>query len=102
MDKSCEETMDLVSAITGLPWQGVDPAPYLHKQGEKLDKNDMKNKYQLVRSRKGFLISSIDDNVVRAAAKILYSKVLCKMRPTECTSATVELTKNHAQGVHIN
>ena len=94
--------MDLVSAIAGLPWQRINPAPYLHKDGEKLDKNDMKTKYRLVRGGKGFLLSSIDHSVVRAVAKILCSKVLRKMRPTECTAARAELVEKCAQGVHIN
>ena len=45
LNKPYEVMVDLVLDIIGLPWQGVDPSPYLHKDGEKLDKNDMKNKY---------------------------------------------------------
>ena len=94
--------MDLVSAIAGLPWQRINSAPYLHKDGEKLDKNGMKTKYHLFHGRNGFLLSSINDSALRAAAKILCSKVLQKMSPTNCTSAIVELSKRCAQGVHIN
>ena len=82
LDKSYDITVKLVSAIIGLPRQGIDPALCLHKEGEKLDKNDMKSKYQLGHDGKGFLLSSINDVVVRSATKILCSKVLHKMRPT--------------------
>ena len=67
-----------------------------------MDKNGMKSKYQLVRGRNIQLISSIDDIVVRAATKILCSKVLHKKRPTECTTTTIEIAEQCAQGVHIN
>ena len=94
--------MDLVPAITGLSRKGLDLAPYLHKDREKLDKNNMMTKYQLVCDEKRFLLSSIDDSVVRVAEKILLSKVLRNMRPTECTTTIVELEKKCVQGVNIN
>ena len=96
LDKPYEVTIELVLAITGLPQQGVDLTPYLQKDTKKLDKNNMKGKYQLVYDRKGYLISSIDDIAITAAAKILCSKVLRKMRPTECTAATIELEEQCA------
>ena len=89
MDKPYEVTVDLVSSITGIPWKGIDLAPYLCKDGEKLDKNEMDTKYHLSHSGKGFLLSSIDDSVVRAATKVLCRNVLHKMRPTECTITIV-------------
>ena len=91
--------MDLVLDITGIPRHRLNPTPYLHKDGEKLDKKDMNTKYHLVRGGKGFLLSSIDDSAIRVAAKILCSKVLHKMRPTQCTAAIVELAEKCAQGV---
>ena len=56
----------------------------------------MNAKYQLLRGEKGFLISSIEDSLVQAAAKILCSKVLCKMRSDECMAATLELIEKCA------
>ena len=94
--------MDLILVIIGMPRNGLDPAPYLHNEGEKIHKNDMKTKYQLICGGNGFLISSIEDSAVQAVAKILCSKVLRKMRPAECMAAKVELAKKCAQGVHIN
>ena len=70
--------------------------PYLHNEGEKIDKNDMKDKYHLLYDEKSFLISSIEDSVVQAATKILCSKVLHKMRPVECMTITVELVEKCA------
>ena len=76
--------------------------PYTCIMRRKRKKNDMKAKYQLLHDRKGFLISSIEDSVVQAAAKILCSKVLRKIRMVECMATTVELAEKCAQCVHIN
>ena len=45
MNKPYEVTVDLISAITGLPKKGLNLAPYLHKDVENMNKNDMKIKY---------------------------------------------------------
>ena len=102
LNKPYEVTVDLILDITGLPQKGIDPTLYLMNEGEKTDKNDMKTKYQLLHGGKGFLISSIEDSVVQATTKILCSKVLCKMMPTKCMDAIVELAEKCAQGVQIN
>ena len=62
----------------------------------------MNTKYQLVHDGKGFLINSIEDDVVQATTKILCIEVPHKMRPTECIVAAIELVEKCAQGVHIN
>ena len=62
----------------------------------------MKGKYQLVHGGNDYLISSINYIAVRSAEKILCSKVLRKIRPTECTTATIELAEQCMQGVQIN
>ena len=102
LNKPYEVMVDLIFEITSLLGKGIDPALYLSNEGEKTDKNNMKTKYQLIHGENGFLVISIEDSAVQAIAKILCSKVLRKMRPAECTAATVELTKKCAQGVHIN
>ena len=67
----------------------------------KIDKNNMKSKYQLVRGGKGLLLSSINDSVVRAAPKILCINFLHKMRSTECTATTIELEENLAKKLNL-
>ena len=102
LDKPYKVTVDLILDVTGLPWKGLDPTIYLHNDGENIDKTGMKTKYQLIHDEKGFLINSIEDDAVQASTKILCSKVLRKMRPTECIVAAIELVEKCAQGVHIN
>ena len=46
--------------------------------------NKLKYKYDLTRDTKGFLIASINDNIVWFAAKVLASKLVWKIRPNEC------------------
>ena len=62
----------------------------------------MKEKYDLTHMNRGFLIFSITENTVRFTTKILYYKLLRKMRPTECNAGAVELVELCAEGVAIN
>ena len=102
LNKPYEVMVDLILAIIGLSRNGIDPTLYLNNEGEKIEKIDTKVKYHLDHGGNGFLISSIEDSALKVAAKILCSKVLCKMRLAECTIATVEATEKCAQGMHIN
>ena len=62
----------------------------------------MKQKYELRRAGRGFLIGPIEDNIVWFAARILSCKLLRKMRPTKCTAEAVELAEQCAAGVTFN
>ena len=62
----------------------------------------IKEKYELTRYNKGFLISSINDYIIHFVAKVLAYKILRKMRPTQCTMGTVVLDELYAEGVQIN
>ena len=64
--------------------------PYLRKDW---DKKKMRDKYELLRTNRGFLIASINYNTMRFTTKVLSCKLLRKMRPTECTAETVELAE---------
>ena len=73
----------------GLPKEGEDLGSYLaHK-----DNTKMKQKYNLQRTCRGFLIGPIESNMVRFAARILSCKLLHKMRSVECIVGAIEITK---------
>ena len=54
LNKPYEVMVDLISAIIGLSQNGIHSDLDLHNEGAKIDKNDMKDKYQLLH-----IISSI-------------------------------------------
>ena len=62
----------------------------------------MKMKYKLQGVARGFLIPLIEDASVRFTPRILSCKLLHKMRPTECTTGPVEITRQCAQGLNFN
>ena len=62
----------------------------------------VKDKYELTRDNRGFLISSINEFTIRFAVKVLYCKMLHKMRLTQCTVGTVALAEICVKGVQIN
>ena len=74
--------VELIAVITGLPFVGIDPTRFLRKDQENVIETRMKEKYDVTRDNKGFLISSISDHTVRFVAKVLDSKLLHKIRPT--------------------
>ena len=62
----------------------------------------VKDKYDLIRDNKGFLISSINDFTIGFVAKVLACKMLCKMWPNLCIAGTVALAQLCEEGVSIN
>ena len=92
----------LISAIIGLPQAGVYPTFVLKKDKDPTMITRIKNKYDMVRANKGFLISSIGYSAIRFVAKMLYCKMLRTLRPTQCTIGAVALAKLYAKGVQIN
>ena len=62
----------------------------------------IKEKYDLQRTNRGFLISSITKNTVEFTPNILSYKLMRKMQPTKCTTGMVELAKQCAKGVILN
>ena len=62
----------------------------------------MKQNYEFQHAIRGFLITPIEETMVRLAARILYCKILHKMRPTECTVGVIELAEQCAAGVTFN
>ena len=71
--------VELIEVITGLPLQGIDPAQYLRKDQDTVMTVRVKDMYDLTRSNKGFLISSINHYIVRFVMKVLAYKMLRKM-----------------------
>ena len=72
--------------------------PYLaHKDDTKI-----KQKYNLQHTKRGFLINPIEDASVRFTARILFCKLLDKMRPTQSVAGIVELVELCALGRIFN
>ena len=65
----------------------MDPIPLLRKDQEETIAAQMKEKYNVLRDKRGFHIASIKDYTVRFVAKVLASKLLAEL----C-----------AKGLHIN
>ena len=92
--------VELITLITGLSLERVDPTPsFFGKDQDTTLVNQINEKYDLTRDKRGFLISSINDTVVRFAAKVLSNKLLQKMRLNQCTIGTIATTKQCVAGV---
>ena len=89
LDQPYPVDVELISAITGLPKSGEDPASCLC-QG--MDITKMKTKYKLQRKGRGSSIPLIEDPSMQFTARILSCKLLHKMSPNECTIGAVEIT----------
>ena len=80
----------LISQISGLPKVGVDPLQYF--QGKDNKKNltaKMRNKYGIIKDKRVYIIDTINDQVVRVAAKLLTIKIVRKNRPNQCTARVI-------------
>jgi len=53
----------------------------------------MKKKYQLVKKKRGYTISSIKDKAIHVATQILVEKVMHKFRADEVATLVIVLTK---------
>ena len=53
----------------------------------------MKDKYGLSRDTRGFLVNSINDHTVRFAAKILATKLMKKMKPSQRTKGVIAVVE---------
>ena len=58
----------------------------------------MKDKYDLVRYNRVFIITSINDHTIRFVVKVLSKKLLRKMRPNQCTAGAVALAELYVEG----
>ena len=64
--------------------------------------NKIKYKYDLSRDTRGFLISSINDHIVRFAAKVLDTKLVQKMWLSQSTIGAITAAKIYAVGTQMN
>ena len=81
---------------------GIYPTLFVKKDRDTMPMNKMKDKYDLSRDTKGFLISSINDHIVRFTTKVLATKLLRKMRPNQRTACTIAVVELCVKGVHMN
>ena len=83
--------VELIALTTRLPIDGVNnPAPFFAGKDQDVTlTNRIKDKYELTKDKRGFFVASINDMVVRFANKVLFSKLLKKMRPNQCTTRTI-------------
>ena len=90
MDTKVSFDFDLIAIITGFPKVGVEPTQFfIGKEKDKHLATKMKEKYSLVRDKRGFDIASIYEQVVRFATKELSIKILRKMRSNHYTTGVI-------------
>ena len=58
----------------------------------------VKDTYELVMANRGFLISSINDTIIRFATKVLSCKMLCKLQLNQCMVGAVALVELCIEG----
>ena len=94
--------VELIVSTTGLPAEGMDLAPLLKEDQEVAITKQMKKKYNVQRSKKGFLIHSIIKPTAFFSSNVLESKLLRKMCPNQCTTRAIVFAKIYVARVHIN
>jgi hypothetical protein len=73
------DTQLVVAWITGFPKAGEDPTTlFTNKVGEKALSENMKDKFNTFRGKRGLDITNISDDVVRFATQVLACKLLRK------------------------
>jgi hypothetical protein len=84
LDKPVPIIVELITQITGLPTQGMDPALILdNKSKEKVLAEEMKKKYGSDREMRGIIIKQINNIATQLGAKILSLKILRKFHKEE-------------------
>ena len=75
-------TFDLISQITSFPKVGVNPSQYFRGKDNDIKLvARLKNKYDVVRDKHAYVISTINGKAVGVAAKILTVNIVHKNRP---------------------
>ena len=65
-------------------------------------KNKLKDKYDLNKYTRGFLISSINDHTVGFVAKVLATKLVHMIRSNQCTAWMIVVVELCEVGVQMN
>ena len=94
LDQPYPITIELIARIIGLPNDNKDPLPYLAKHNTK----PIKQKHNLQRAGRGYLLGPIQDQSVHVAAKILSCKIFHKVVPTQCFAEVIEIADLCAWG----
>ena len=85
-------TVELIASITVLPSSRIDPSPLFKKDQEANIAMQMKEKFVVQRSKRGFVINTINDPTIIFDVKLLTSKLLRKVRLDQCTTREISLT----------
>ena len=91
----------LIATITRIPLAGVDPMPFFKKYQDTLMTNKLKDKYDLTRDTRGFLIAFFNDYTIQFATKFLATKLVWKMWLNQCTTGTIAMVEL-CVGVQMN
>ena len=75
---------------------------YFKKYQDTMLEIKMKDKYDLSRDTRGFLINFITNHIVWFTAKVLDTKLLKKMRSNQCTVGAIAVLELYVEGVQIN
>ena len=94
--------VQLITTITSLPATGMDPTPLLKKDQEVSIAKRMKEMFSVKISKRGFFIHTINNPTAIFEVKVLTSKLLRKMRPSQCTVGEIALVELCVEGTQIN
>ena len=93
----------LVSRITGLLSLCKYPTTYfVGKENDREFTSKMKHKYVLGKSKRVYDITSIGNQDVIFATRVLENKLLHKCWPNQVPALTIDLEEKYAEGVHMN
>ena len=95
LDTKVPATVELILCVTEFLMKGVDPSQYfLSKENDKKLAAKLKKKNDVVWDKQAYVISTINDRVVRVAAKISVVKMVRNNRP-ESNCMCKEVKKGH-------
>ena len=96
LDKPYSISANLMLAITRLPRAGADPLSVLVKENDPSHIAKFKDKYDLVKSGRGFSISSINDPTICTTTTILSYKMFHTSWPHQYTAGAIMLAALYA------
>ena len=95
-------TTELIHRISRLPCIGRDLVEIAGKSRDLALAEAMKKKYKLEKKQRGYVITSIQDKVVRVVTQLLEGKVMRKCHGNEVPTMVIALAKQCVEGVRFD
>ena len=94
---------ELIHRITGLPREGPDPGiEFPSKHEDTKLAQSMKEHFSLMKGKRGYHTSVIQEHNIRFAVELLACKLMRKCRPYEVPAPVIRITVNYAEGYSYN